>query len=698
MNEEAPVVVPHKNLLTHVADVIDANRDAIMAMRSQAFVADMFCRGQQNIRNYDPLTGNTIFAENYGERQVVYNICRSNLVRAKSLLLSSPPKRDAKPISNDVFSVDRAQKHTILMDWAYHHHRIDQKAQLVADGLLKAGVYVASFFLDPSQGEPIGMSPSGTMLHSGRLVPTFDVADRWYFDSRARTMDEVQFACRQIVVPTEEAIRYYPEHAEKLRQLESNFIDSDFLENRVVNSTQLQDFGVRAARGKGRIVLTFYYGKPTDEYPSGCHAVLAGNSRTPSYVINDYGFNPYNEIPVVLWVQDVSAYTLLGNGTFFNDLIPLNIELNKRGNAELANSDLCGNPILAVPTPGGTSPADVTNDFGQTIPYDPLVGPPSYIAPPAMPNFHFEAKNFILEMSAQIAPSSPNDVSVAEKTSSGIHASLIQEEKRKSILPMMTNWENGWNDFWRMYVRLWKRLTILPQNLSASTSEGKTIRTVLSGADLGDDVEVWVVPSSSMPTSRTATFAEYVELIKVGVGRADTTLTPQFEQKMLQDIGRGDMTSTWRDFALDQKNADYIVMQLLSGEQVVPRIQDNPDVVINAILDFMKGEEYRNIMKTPMGPQVEFSFTRGYAMFAMFKAERDRQTMMSQAGMMASQQMIASAGQAFQQPGGGGQKNPMQAANQTFAPGAPMGGNMPQATKGQGQAPSPIRNPGGNPR
>ena len=697
MNDEAPVVVPHKDLIRHVSDVLDANREAIVAMRAQAFVTDMFCRGQQNIRNYDPLTGNTIFAENYGERQVVYNICRTNLIRAKSLLLSSPPKRDAKPISDDVFSVDRADKHTTLMDWAYHHFRIDQKAQLVADGLLKSGVYVCSFFLDPSQGEPIGMSSTGTMLKSGKLIPTFDVADRWYFDSRARVMDEVQFAVRQIVVPTEEAIRYYPEHAQKLRDLESNFIDSDFLENRVVNSTQLQDFGIRVPRGKGRVVLSFYYAKPSDEYPSGCHAVLAGNSRTPSYVIRDYGFNPYNEIPVVLWVQDVSAYTLLGNGTFFNDLVPLNIELNKRGNAESANADLCGNPILAVPTPGGTSPSDVTNDFGQVIGYDPLTGPPGYIAPPAMPNFHFEAKNFILEMSAQIAPSSPNDVTVAEKTSSGIHASLIQEEKRKSILPMMTNWENGWNEFWRMYVRLWKRLTIVPQNLSATTTEGKTINAVLSGPELGDDVEVWVVPSSSMPTSRTAAFAEYVELIKVGVGRRDTPLEPQFEQKMLVDIGRGDMTASWRDFGLDQKNANYILMQVLSGEPVIPRIQDNPDVILPTLMDYMKGEEYRRMMRTPMGPQIEFAFTKAYAMFAMFKAERDRQTAMAQATMVASQQMIASAGQPFQQ-GNGPQKNPSQEASKTFAPGSPMGGAMPQYTKGQGAAPSPIRNPGGNPR
>lgn len=686
-----PRVKFRRDLVTHVTECIELNRPAIVARRSQALVVDMFCQGVQNINNYDPITGLLSLSSAAEENRFAgYNIMRDTLLRSKSLLLGSSPKREAKAENSDVFSTHRAKLHTILMDWAFQQFEIERKAGLVADGLLKSGNYVCSFFLDPTKGDVIGTTPDGRPQRTGVLTPIFDIADRWYWDTRARTRDEVKYADRVVVVPVEDAIRMFPDKTEQLRGLESHYQDEDILEHRVVNSTQMTNFGITSPRGKGRVTLIYHYEEPCEDYPDGYHAILAGSSSKPQITLVDYGFNPYGCIPAVLWVQDVSAYSLYGNGSFFNDLIQPQRELNKRANAELANADLTGNPRILNPIAGGASKNNFSNEFGEVIDYDPLTGPPSYMVPPPMPQYAIEARNFCLSMIQRLAPSSSMDVDEAKNASSGLHASFVAEEKNKSVLPLVTCWEQGWNDFWNMYVKLWKRLTIYPQQLRGISAEGKRIHATLDGHALGDDVRISVVPRSAMPVTRTGVFAEYLELVKAGVGQQQSLLKPEFEQRMLTDIGRGDMTLAWRDFGADRKNAERILAKILSGQQVVPVIQDNPMEVIAVIMDFMKSDEYYELLSTPQGPQYEFALTTAVSMFGAFQMAQMQQTAANQANLQA-------IGTPPQEEGRGPKKNAQAESARATSPASPVGGSEARMTKGIGHAANPIQNPGGNP-
>lgn len=678
------------DILTTTRELVNAQHGELVALHSQWLIVSLFCRGFQNIGNYDPYTTSISLSSNSGRS--TYNLFRQTLQRSKSILMQSPPRKQAKPTRDDEIAIESARLHTIVMDDFYHRFKIDEKSQIVADGFLKSGVFVVSFFLDPTKGDIIGQHPDGRPIRTGMLCPRFDPPERWIWDPRAIARDEVMVACRRTIQPIEKMIEMFPDKEQQLRALETDICDEDLLETRLLNSTQRQGLygrGSRGIRGKGRVVCFEVFEDPCPAYPQGRMATLAGSTTEPVLVCRDYGALHTGEIPAVLFVQDVDAHSLLGGGSFFNDLVPAQQEINKRANLDVMAADLTGNPRLLVPLRGGTPVGDFTDEVGEIVTYDPQDGEPHYMFPPQQSEFAVRSKEWAMQAFSMMALTSPADISRAEKTTSGFHAALIAEERKNSASPMVRQWEIGWESVYRMYVRLFRRLVIFPQQLRSIGPRGQIAYEAVSGLDLNEgDVEINVVPYSSMPTSRTAAFAEWSELLKLGYGRIDTALRPEVERRMLEDIGKGDMTATWRDVGLDIENAKYIVSQIRIGQPVAPRVQDDPNVIIEEIMSFMKTDDYRIQLRSD--PMLETRCTQALALFGTYKAIRDQQSMMAQANAQATAQMVAASGMS-------GSANPVQAANQTFAPGAPMGGADPKMTQGMSRAPNANKNVGGNP-
>lgn len=672
--------------MSFVRDVIESQRDYLLKLRAQWHINDVFRRGLQNVNDYDVYGGGVVLSNNSGNlpRFSGYNLIRQTINRTKSILIQSPPRREARASRNDIMASHRARCAKIVMDDGWHRFKIEQASHRVADAYIVTGLAVMSFYFDPNQGEVIGQDEEGNTIRTGNLVPRVDNPDRWIWDSRAQTLDECEYAIRVTVQPKEVAQRMFPHHYAAIENIQTTITDRDILENRLLNTTQAQGHeDIFLPKDSGQIVMFEFFRRPCAEYPEGEHAVFAGSTSTPTLTLMEPEENEYGDIPAVLFVQDTSSYTLLGNGTFVNDLLSAQREINRRAWQVLCNSDLIGNPAIKFPLRSGSPPQAFTNNFGHIQPYNPEEGNgPEYMAPPQMPQFVFEAQATAFRMFSTMAPTSPADIQETEKASSAIHASAIAEVRRNSAMTLVRNWELGWDAFWKLYVKLWKRFVIYPQQVRGLGPEGEITFETFSGIDIGDDVEVSVVPYSAMPTSRTAAFAEWTELLKLGFGRTDIPTDPMVMKRALQDIGKGDMTLTWRDINLDIDLADRIRDRVVSGEQIIPRIQDPIDLVLLKLIDFAKTPEYESMLKED--PTLEQRVFHAVDMYTLIKQRRDLNLFL---GAQANAQM-----ENGQVPG-----NPVQAAASTHAPGAPQGGAEAKQSQGFGKAANAQKNQGGNP-
>ncbi len=672
-----------------VRDVIESQRDYLLKLRAQWHINDVFRRGLQNVNDYDVYTGGVVLSSTTGNlpRFAGYNLIRQTVNRTKSLLIQTPPRREARATKNDIFADNRARLSTLVMDDMWHRHKLEQAFNRLADSYIVSGLAVMSFYHDPTQGEVIGMDEEGNEVRTGKLCPRVDTPDRWIWDSRAQTVDEAEYAIRVTVQAKEVAQRLYPHAYDQIERLQTTVTDHDILENRLLNTTQAQmTEQVFLPKDSGQIVVMEFYRRPCPAYPEGECAVFAGTTMAPQIVLRESEENEYGTIPAVLWVQDTSAYTLYGNGTFVNDLLSPQREINRRAWQVLCNSDLLGNPAIKFPLKGGSPPQAFTNNFGHIQPYNPDEGNgPEYMTPPAMPQFVFESQEKAYSMFAAMAPTSPADIQQAEKTTSGIHASIVEDAKRRSVATLVRNWELGCEAFWKMAVSLWRRFTIYPQQVQALGPEGVVASEMVSGADLGDDVQITVVPYSALPTTRTAAFAEWMEILKILFSTPALPLDPTnvtlLLKRMFHDIGKGDMTLTWRDINLDVDLANRIRDRVISGEKVMPRVQDPIDLVIQKLQDFMKTPEYEVSLRSD--PDLEVRLTHALDMYLLLKQVQVANMMQAQMAQAA----MAEGGQ----PGAG------PAPSGPNAPASGLGGNEPKMTQGFGKAPNPLKDQGGNP-
>lgn len=680
---------PTQSSLLQVAQqAISAQRTALLPMQCQTLVNDAFTRGVQNIDTYDPTSAELVLTQEDGPPNWAgYNFVRGTLTRVKAMLLPESPRRFAKPVSSEIEADQAAKLAKYVVDDFWYRFKIQKNAAICADSYCKSGLAIVSWMFDATKGETIDIDPeTGKEIKSGLVVPRFDTPEKWVLDPRARISEEIEWAARISYQPTEWGIRHFPEHSALIRGLETQMTDLEMLNSMATNSTQWQSRSLLPnVAGKGLVCIIEWYEKPCEAYPKGRHGILAGSQMSPSVVLREYDGLPEwmdGEIPLVIGVQDVSCFSIYGNGTFVTDLIPAQREITKRSHQELLCADALGNPRFAIPTHGGQPVSHWTNDpYAPFVPFDPNLGPPVPLMTPQMGPFVKEGKEFGMAAFSSMAPASPMDKQVAEKTTSGIHAAIIENERKTANATFTDNWVTFWDEVTKKAFRLWMASTKTPQQLRGIGTAGQAVYATASAFDIPYDVEVGMVKDSVMPQSKIAATAMWLELLGKGYGNVNTVMRRDVEVRMLHDIGKGDMTTTWEELEAPRENAKEILARLVAGESIVPRVQDDADVCFSVIRSFMQTDQYRGRLMND--PHLELRLTEALDRFGLILQQ---QAMAAQAQAMAQEQASKP-----------GRKDPVQASAETNRPGAPQGGGESKGTQGFSRAPNPNRDPGGNP-
>ncbi len=679
-----------QSALARCQDEIASQREYMVALHSEWYLQTLYCEGLLNV-NYDTNSGREVF---YGSGSPHwtqgYNLLDSTINHMLSALMASSPKREVRSIQPTEMALQEARLGKLVLDWAYEFHKIEEKERLAADDFVKQGNSVIFFEFDPTRGEVIGQH-NGRDVRTGMLCLRVDSPMRWFFDPRASTFDEVRYAIRRTVQPIEYVEERFPHMRGQLEQMQTSIHDDDLLELRMLNLTQSRR-GTTPSLPRGKRLVTVFerFENPCPEYPEGGHQVFVGSGSVPIKLVHDYGKNTFGCIPCELLVCSRVNGRLFGK-TPIKFLIPANQTINARRRQIHRNAAICGNPILAYPTSGGTPPGMVSNVTGQMLPFDAASGgAPFYLAPPQMSPFIMESERGDLNLMAVMAPVSPFDRDQAEKTTSGIQLSLMEEIKRRAILPMVRSWEIGWDSVWKKYLKLWRRFTVFPTQLEAVGPEAIAISGLVSGDMISDNVVVRVVPASSMPPSRTAAFAEWVELFKTGAANPGDPMTMK---RFWEDIGKGDMARTYRDQTDDMDLGARSLMRVIRGEMVLPRMQDNPDVIIDKIVHYMRSPEYEDGLTRD--PMLEKRLTDTLTMFGIAKQQQELAQIQAAARMQALAAMAGQQATGWFGGGPGQQGAATQGQAKQIAPGNPMGGNEPQSSRGFGNAPNTMKDQGG---
>lgn len=665
--------------LQHLVEIEVSQRDYLYPLHSEWYIQILACHGFHNV-NYNLYTGTPYFTGS-GKPKPAWNIIGTIANRFKAYVAAARPRRVVVPKSSDDVDVRASRIGNQILSWAYDQHDYPGLYAEARDWFVKTGVFFVYMPWDDLSGDEIQM-PDGTIARTGETRISVDSPFRWMLDPRVARSKDAMWARRRTFQPIEWIRSRFPDRMHLLREDDIFPADSQFFEYQLLNLTPLHVSTVgnvtrKTPKNQGFVEVFEYFEKKCDRYPEGRTIIAMGRMGTPEVVLYS-GPMPYDTLPFVMANMDTVPGRAFGESPIKYMLYPQQ-EINTRRVQIKRNADAFGSLKLLWPDDGGSAPQQMNNE-ASILPYSATANaPPSFLTAPPMPEFVFHMEKTSLElMNFMAEPAGPLSMERAQKTTSGVHMNLLQEQEQIVTGPTMDNWNRAWVEVDNLYLSnmrqfgSWPR-TFAPISSDAAWSLAPAFQA--SGMMLSKNIQVRMVPGTEMPQSRATVFANHIELAKAQLIAPDDKMA---RRRVFENIGMGDDTLYWRDENGPIKQARDNLEILKTGQFVQPDIMDDPELQVMVILDWMRTTEYR--MWRSMYPERDGVLRAGYLAFA-------------QAAIFVGQQRYKQA--LVQQGVQDGVAGPPQPIPGAGAPGGDAsGGSYPTATQGFGTS---TRNRKGGP-
>lgn len=681
--------------LKFVYECSGVNDPHLYAMRASAYTQILYAHGLQSYA-YSLTQGRMVDLREFGDDSlnVIFNVILPIVEGQKSLILSRQPKRDIYPTTQDDRDIEAARYASDLLRWLDETLCVEEVAVEAADWLVKTGNVILFDGWDPTGGR-FFTTPDGRMIFEGEPIHRAESIFAWAFHPHAKSVKHSPYAHNTSYVSRGWLEEHYPEAAAELPNDESYALpQSQMFERALLNLSHSHSMfsaagsGAEVPKGEGFYEIQTVYERSCPRYPEGRLLIAVARGGNP-YKLLHSGPNPYIDyasgrrtLPVT-HIKLLSVPNRLWGESFVLHAMPHQRAINKTRSDLYANAHLNGNPKLYY-VQDGVAPENLTNEVGGIVPIAPGSVPPGYIPAPEMPGYVIQgeaaALQFLDYMTRPVGPLQGED---ERRVTSGVHQMILEESKKQQIAPMVRSWEIGIDSSTKRRLDNWRTFQTLPKKIGVVGDANGWRESYFSGKLASANFVVKIEPYSAMPMSRTATFAEWVELIKAGA--APIQADPGMARQFWNDIGKPGMARTYRDNTADYDKALRNIHKVRLGGMAMWERQDSPEVHISVYENWMKSAEYENsVMRDPM---------LGFRMNVMLDSFVAIQQQMMQAQMM---QMAAVQGGNMGVEGSG-PKSPVQAGAQAARPGSPQGGNVPRSTQGFGRAFNPVRDNGGNP-
>lgn len=603
---ETPVQPDEGEALRLVTECSGREDAHLYAIRAEAYTEILAAHSLQHF-SYSFSLGRMVDTREWlGERNSeVFNIILPALEGFMSLLLAKEPRRSAHGTTRDEGDIESAHYVTGLLDWAADHHGAENLAHQAANWLAKTGNVIFFVGWDPAGGRQIPLS-DGSSLFEGDPILRVDSMFAWNFHPHAKNYMESPYAHHATLVSRDWLREHYPEKEKEIADIPDMSESAGLVFERGLLNLSTQGSGLgtslvgRAPEGESFVELHTVYIRSSPQLPQGRMIVAVGSSDAPRVLLFD-GPNPYIEhktgkrtLPVVHMKDLDVPGRLWGEGRTLH-MLPMQRYINESRAQIRENAEMCANPIMIYPS-SGVDPNAVTNDIGLMLPYAVGSTPPAWLYPPPLPDYLKDAEAAALQYAdIFMAPVGPSSAEADANIKSGVHEMIVQEQKRARVAPTIRAWEMAWESVWRLYVDNWRSFATLPREIEVHGADGLWRKEYFSGSMASKSVMVKVVPYSAMPTSRTASFAEWIEISKSPLG---ATLDDGQLRRMWTDIDKGDMARSYRDNTVHTTKAYRNIQRVRKGELRLAEIQDNADAHLAVYTNWMATGEFELLIAT----------------------------------------------------------------------------------------------------
>ncbi len=660
----------NEDALSFARDVFESQRDPMNQLHAEWYNQIIFAHGNQD-HAIDTVTGTPVRLPQKAYR--TYDFTLPILQRVISKLGSIGTKREAHATTTDTSDIEAARTATDILSWAHEHFHFDELNAERLDWKVKTGNAIVYMPWMPNEG-PIDEQ---TGAPAGMPNIIVDPGFHWMWDPRATHYRRADYACRMTLQPEEWVEKNFPDSYSLVPQNYYNeAYSSDFFQLALMGMNGARSsYGLtqmNLPKGKGLVRIFEFFVKPCPRYPEGQIIVCAGTSGGPGVVLHS-GPTVYGMIPAIHFGM------IRATGRFWFDslthyLMDPQTELNHRVRQISRTAARTANAQLYIPNNGPATEA-ITDKIGGAVRGPPDANPPAYITPPQLPDSVYQSLEFAMGAMNQLAaPFGMDSLERASKATSGIQLSLLDEREMEMVSPMVRDDQLGINAVWELMLNNF-RLFGGTRTINVLGADNKYKSRIVSGAMLSENMRILLTEKQELPKSRTATWAEIVEL---GKSQLIDLNDPMVKQRALVAIHRGDLSVEFRDGAADFKKAQRNITKAIYTQEIPePAPFDDLTIHIMAYTAYLKTADFEELQFTDptaaarVAAMVD-SFNEARAMILQMQAEQaatEAQNAAAQGGKVTPQQGGAAAPQGPKATQGMEPRNP--AADNG---GAPLGG------------------------
>lgn len=670
---------------------VEAENSTLYPLRATMVENILFARGVHYAR-FNTQTGKFAPTRDSESRRVrvVANITDPIVEGIKAIYLASTPKRSCIPLGDDDAIIESADFASDLLDWQDEMLNTEETTINLIDYLVECGSAFKFVGWDPSGGRQFetdqGPVREGDPFE--QVVSPLEIS----FHPQVSDFYASPYV-RRVTLETRDWLETY--HPEKAKELAS-FTSSDGAQN-VSYQKELANLQVTHARysigGSVKLedsaecwVKMEYFHLPCPKYPQGLYAIAAVSGEYARKILH-IGPLPYGQLPFVMF-RHKTAPGMAWGASIIPNLKPQQREINRRLGQLIEIGNRVANQKLFVPMPIDIEQVEASNAPGHAVPVPAGSEPCYYAQPPAVHDSVVTSIQYSLQMLNYIAsPVGPLVDDQATQVRSGVHQAMIEEMRNRKVAPSLRAWELAHNRVCRLRLRNWHRFQKLDRKIGVVRKDGNyTSRTFTDMMQL-DQVQVKIVPYSSLPFSRTASLAEAVELTKVGL--LDPVNDTDEKYSILDSVLRSNSStrrlnrSLTADFDKARRNLHYIRHNNLPEVDIT--MVDNATVHRSVYEEWTKTEEYHEWKKSPENSQADQTLWSLITVFGQLELQ-------NQLALAGQNQKMNGAGASAGSPWGPspnaqGPNGPqgVQAQAKQISPGNPMGGNR---TRSQGMSQS----------
>jgi len=545
------VAVKSKNLTDEDANaIIEAARphgmrrrdSTSMALRQQWFINLLNYAGVQNLdvesilENVDPglLTDKGGYVGNHILRLVMGNVARLSSARVDWSVMPNTP---------DQVDQEGAKVGQHLLDHLFAHLELGKKRLKICFWLDTTGtcfVYsnwdprkgeVRKFYYDPISGQPVakqqlapGQQPWLDALgayeekpdgdHDDEVLSAFDV----WLPTRFTELNRMPWVLIRRTYSLEEVFERWEDKVALLPQEESGVSGQyDLYRSRLpslVRRTGLM-FG-NTGQDDGAIDVDEFWAPPSKRVPGGLYIAAVRD------LILEKGPSPFAEAGVDIKFPLIDFHNIPMPGRFHSmstveHLIGPQLEYNRARQQVIQQRDVMSVPQWVAPK-GTLSKGMMRNEFGDVMEYNPRIGRPELVQPPALGDpvlVSGEQAKGDLQMISSFSDASLGNMPQGAR--SGNAVAMLQERDQMGVGPTVVELESGFERWGRHLLVLEWKFAKVPRTIQIYGESRQADIRYFKGSDLNGNTRVRVKAGSMTPKSKAATIELMTQMMTLGV-------------------------------------------------------------------------------------------------------------------------------------------------------------------------------------